>query len=366
MRPGNRTHFFLALVYLGLLNVVVQIGKGDTPMVYWGLAVSIAAAFLCNIRGILAWSALGVAFLPFAIFLKKVVFPDCGIALEHYQIEILRAANYLGLLSFLVFSFFLFNRKLTQTLAKLDERKVELEGLLRMISHDLTNPSSVIRMRSQALQATLSKVEQFGPEHVALVKDHCDKNLVMLDRIDSLIRDVRDYATASLGAPLSRVKPVNLLAVLDETKELVEKTFSSKGIKFEVINHAQKPPIVGFEKERLVLQVFTNLLSNAAKFSLRGAIVAVTIEEKAKGFQVRITDHGIGMPPEVLEKLFVPGLISSQLGTQGEAGTGFGLMIVKATLEQYEAEIAVESRMNDAQSSPSGTTVTLTFPVFKN
>ncbi len=356
-----RTHVFLALVYLGLVNVVFQIGVHEMPMIYWGLSVPIAAAFLCDIRGIVIWAALGFLFYPLNWALKVVVFPAVGIDITHEQWDILRIANYSGLLTFLLYSFFLFNQKLSQSLVSLDRRKSELEGLLRMISHDLATPSNVLRYHSESIKKKISNSDKLGPEDFKKMIDYSEKNIQIIDKIDGLIKDVRIYAKESLVAAKNSDVGADVVSALREAAESVEKAFGEKNIKITVRSSAQEPLLVGVSRDRLGLQVFGNLFTNAAKFSDLGGSVEVIVTGAKHEVIVAVQDHGVGMSDRMIAQLFNPGQSLSTSGTSGEVGTGFGLLIVHATLEKCGASIHVSSRERQVSPKDSGTLVTMKF-----
>jgi hypothetical protein len=117
---------FLALVYLGLVNVAVHVGDALSPMVFWGISVGIAAVFLYELKGQLAWFLLVVAFLPLVQGLKAGPFAGRIIPLDATQIATLTFATYLGLLGFLTYCFVLFRRRLDQAVARVKT----LSGLL--------------------------------------------------------------------------------------------------------------------------------------------------------------------------------------------------------------------------------------------
>ena len=103
---------FLAIVYLGLVNVAVHLGTDPLPMVFWGISVAIAAAFLFDLTGVLAWVTLTLGFYPLTAWLKGGPFASRVIPLDPFQCDLLSAASYAGLLSFLAYTFVLFRRRL--------------------------------------------------------------------------------------------------------------------------------------------------------------------------------------------------------------------------------------------------------------
>ncbi len=131
------TTSFLVTVYLGLVNVAVHLGVHSSPLIYWGLSVLIAAAFIYNLWGIAIWTAISLGFYPLCLFLKRGLFAHRAIPLDAYQVELLETASYIGLGLFLGYTCLLFQRKLNRTLVKLEDRSEELkrahDGLERRV-----------------------------------------------------------------------------------------------------------------------------------------------------------------------------------------------------------------------------------------
>ena len=120
-RPRSSLHAntFLAIVYLGLVNVVVHLGASVFPMVFWGMSISIAAAFLNGVPGVVAWLSMSLLFYPLNAYLKAGPLAHRAIALDPDQTALLAFATYAGLLSFLGFTFLLFSRRLDRALEAL-------------------------------------------------------------------------------------------------------------------------------------------------------------------------------------------------------------------------------------------------------
>jgi hypothetical protein len=117
---------FLAVVYAGLVNVAIHVGDLGSPMVFWGISVGIAAVFLFELKGQLAWLLLVLAFFPLVQVLKAGPLAGRVIPLDPAQARLLLLATYLGLLGFLAYCFVLFRRRLDQALARVKT----LSGLL--------------------------------------------------------------------------------------------------------------------------------------------------------------------------------------------------------------------------------------------
>ncbi len=106
-----------------------------------------------------------------------------------------------------------------------------------------------------------------------------------------------------------------------------------------------------------VHQVFTNLVSNAVKFSNQGGEIFIGAVEKGERVEFQVRDNGIGIPPNRLDRIFDKFYQVDSSDTRKHAGTGLGLSIVKMIIAAMEGSILVTSEIG------KGTTFTFTLPV---
>jgi signal transduction histidine kinase len=117
--------------------------------------------------------------------------------------------------------------------------------------------------------------------------------------------------------------------------------------------------IVLAEEESLSNSVINNLIGNAIKFSHAGQTIEVSARLDGDYVELKIRDFGVGIPDEKLSTLFTKRGSPSSKGTRGEKGSGYGLPIAKAYLDQYGAEIRVESSEEKYSPEQHGSTFTL-------
>jgi len=94
----------------------------------------------------------------------------------------------------------------------------------------------------------------------------------------------------------------------------------------------------------MISTILRNLISNAIKFTNQGGEIAISAEKTAKEIFISVSDNGMGIAPERLEKLFSIGKSDSTLGTNKEKGTGLGLILCKEFVESHGGKIWVESK----------------------
>ncbi|RQD60701.1 MAG: sensor histidine kinase, partial [Desulfonatronovibrio sp. MSAO_Bac4] len=108
--------------------------------------------------------------------------------------------------------------------------------------------------------------------------------------------------------------------------------------------------------QSMIKTVMRNILSNAIKFSHQGCEVLIRARHSEGKITMAVKDNGIGMSEEVKSMLFTVNKAKQQLGTDGEKGTGLGLMLCKQFIEQHGEKLWVESETG------KGTTVFFTLP----
>jgi two-component system sensor histidine kinase/response regulator len=107
---------------------------------------------------------------------------------------------------------------------------------------------------------------------------------------------------------------------------------------------------VVYADKAMMHTVLRNLIVNAIKFSFPGGKIRISSEINAETCIVSVSDEGIGIQPEIQEKLFNSNEVVTTPGTTGESGSGLGLVICKEFLERNEGDIRVESEPGNGSS----------------
>ena len=102
--------------------------------------------------------------------------------------------------------------------------------------------------------------------------------------------------------------------------------------------------------------ILRNLVSNAIKFTNNGGKIEIAASHDNSSTSISVSDNGIGIKPQVLEKLFNIVSIHSSKGTANELGTGLGLLLCKEFVDKHGGKIWIESEEN------KGTKVSFTLP----
>lgn len=160
------------------------------------------------------------------------------------------------------------------------------------------------------------------------------------DRLIRLINDILDIEKIEAGHVTLRREPVDLARILASTVAGVEALAGERGVRLEL--DAEPGVVLAGDADRLV-QLFTNLLSNAIRYSPRGETVGIGAAVAGERVTVRVSDRGPGIPAEFQRRIFgrfqqAQGGASRQTG-----GTGLGLAISRAIVELHTGSIRFET-----------------------
>ncbi|MCM2277317.1 MAG: ATP-binding protein [Oligoflexia bacterium] len=331
---------FLVLVYVGLLNVVVHLGAQDSPLIYWGLSVAVAAAYIYGVAGTLAWVGVCLLFFPLSLYLKRVWFAYRVIPLDPRQIEILNFASYVGILLFLGYTFFLFQRKLVRTFGELARSEAAArrasrakDVFLATLSHELRTPLTAIQTWSQLLKA--GRLDEAQARHAAETIDKCARTQ------GRIINDLLDVSRMISGKLRLELQEADVVELVSESLEALETPLKQKGLSLNA-SFPSAPFAILLDPVRFK-QIVTNLLSNAIKFSPDGGTVSLTVTELAGELRLTVADTGQGIEPELLERIFEPFIQADGSSVRSHGGLGLGLAIVRSLTELHGGTVTARS-----------------------
>lgn len=237
-------------------------------------------------------------------------------------------------------------KKLNQTLeervarrtAQLEAINNELESFSYSISHDLRAPLRAISGFSQILSTRHRKtLNDQGRQYMDYI---VEASL----RMEQLINDLLDYSR--LGRKSLDIRPVKLSKIINNVHSDFKKKLEEIGAKF--IIDKELPEVPG--DESLFRQIFSNLIDNAITYRRKEVQLEIKIEyePKEKGYMLKITDNGIGIPKEHWEKIFN---VFQRLHSEDVyPGTGIGLATVRKALNILQGTVGVESVVGEGSS----------------
>jgi PAS domain S-box-containing protein len=214
-------------------------------------------------------------------------------------------------------------------------------SFLANMSHELRTPLNAIIGYSEIL---MEDAEDDGRDD--MVTD-LQKIRTAGKHLLTLINDILDLSKIEAGKMDLFIEPVDLVALVDEVRGMIQPLVEKNGNRFEV---SIDPALQSMQTDQTkVRQALFNLLSNASKFTSQGVVsleVAKVAEngERGAGWAVfRVRDTGIGMSEEQIQKLFQPFTQADSSTTRKYGGTGLGLTITQRFCQLMGGRITVES-----------------------
>lgn len=231
--------------------------------------------------------------------------------------------------------------------AQSEESKV-VKTLLRTLSHDLSNTTQLVQTTAQVL-----KDNAIDPNTMRNI----DRILYAAQEQSDIIENAKNSFLVR-GKHVLNLIPVNLKKSINEVLEMYQPEIKRKNL-LVVVNVNDNMNVVA-EKTSLTHQVLSNLISNACKFSHDGKniYIAASFQEPST-VELKIKDEGVGIPHQLLDRIFDDEVDIRQVGTKGEMGTGSGLLIARDFMAVYGGALQVDSTVD------KGAEITLRFQSFK-
>jgi signal transduction histidine kinase len=246
-----------------------------------------------------------------------------------------------------------FFRELKISEEKVKQANLELEKQIStknkffsIISHDLRNPFSVLLGFSELLLKNHNKYDDAEREKIIrTLYGSSEKTFRLLENLLAWSR----VQTNSI--PFKPVK-FDIKDIIDENILLLRSNAKIKNI--EIVREYNAELV--FADVDMVKTIVRNLLSNAVKFTLREGVITITTKRELSVVYISISDTGVGIAPDKIQKLFKIDKTYTTRGTENESGTGLGLLLSYEFAIKNNGEITVESEVN------KGSTFTLSLP----
>jgi PAS domain S-box-containing protein len=216
-------------------------------------------------------------------------------------------------------------------LIRLEELKT---NFLSTISHELRTPLTAIKEGiSIVLDGASGAINNEQQEFLGIAKRN-------VDRLGRLINDVLDFQKLESGKTVFNIQPNDINAVAKEVSETMLSVAERKGLELK-LDFEQNLPQVQFDRDKII-QVLTNLVNNAIKFTEKGSI-CVQISREDNFIKVSVKDSGIGIKDEDMPRMFTRFEQLDTGMTRKTGGTGLGLSISKEIIEKHNGKIWAES-----------------------
>jgi len=230
---------------------------------------------------------------------------------------------------------------------QLIQLNTDKDRFISILAHDLRNPFNSLLGLSKLLQTKLAVYPM-------------EKTKKMVDTIYDvalstyeLLEDTLLWANVKSKILTYCPSEVNVSEIFAELVDLLEPSAKTKNIR---ITHNSTAELTIYADIYMLKAIIRNLVSNAIKFTREGGKIEISATHSNSVATFEVFDNGVGIPPEILEKLFNISSIQSSKGTANETGTGLGLVLCKEFVDKHKGKIWIDSEEN------KGTKVSFTIP----
>ncbi len=219
---------------------------------------------------------------------------------------------------------------------KLRELNATKDKLFSIIAHDLRSPFNGILGFSELLIENIKDFELDESEKYLRIINSSAKNTLIL--LDNLL----NWAKSQTGRIAFKPQKLTLASIISESIELSKAVAMEKGIS---LAHKEADNMEAYADKEMLEIVLRNLISNAIKFTKSGGHISVLSKKEQSQVEIAVSDNGVGMSEETINKLFSIEANHTTKGTADERGSGLGLILCKELVEKQGGRIWVKSEL---------------------
>lgn len=218
------------------------------------------------------------------------------------------------------------------------DKQIEMNKteFVSIASHELRTPLAIIKEGiNLVLDEIPGKINEGQSEILSLSKTN-------IERLSRIINNLLDISKIESGKREVKRELLDMVSVVKHVVSTFDILAKEKGLTLSIIS--SKEQINLYADQDGLIQVFTNLIGNAMKFTEKGQI-EISLSDSESALECAVKDTGIGISKENLPKVFEKFRQFGQGPAFGEKGTGLGLSIAKAIVEMHKGKIWVESEI---------------------
>jgi len=244
-----------------------------------------------------------------------------------------------------------------QDITPLRDLERQKDEFLAAVSHDLKTPATIIKGRANLLHRALAREDSVPTATVVEGLTSIDESTIQLVR---LVDELLDITRWRMGQTIELdLGPADLVKLADR----LATEYRNMSPRHTITLEHEVKRLVGDWDEARIERVMANLLSNAVKYSPKGGKIVIRtgrIDRNGEDWAAfSVSDNGIGIPPNELERVFEPYFRGSNV-TRSISGTGVGLAGTRHIVEEHAGEIRVDSELGVA------TTFTVLLPLLRD
>jgi signal transduction histidine kinase len=236
--------------------------------------------------------------------------------------------------------------RLSGTLRMLEADRDRLREFVADVSHELRTPIAALRLYTELLRD--DNVDE------TIKREFLDRSLEQIQRLEWLSTNLLDLSRIDAGIFPLDMREGDLRDPIQAVVQALSEVAVERGVTLDSVV-PQAPVAMRFDRERIV-QLMTNLIGNALKFTPRGGAVSVRLEEAEEAVTIEVSDTGHGIPADELPRIFDRFYRGTNTGEARASGSGLGLAIVRSIVDMHGGAIDLASEVG------SGTRFRITLP----
>jgi len=233
------------------------------------------------------------------------------------------------------------NKKLKEETEKQLSLIQTRDKFFSIIAHDLKSPlNGVLGLTEIMLENRENISRQDIVKYITLIGNSTRQTYFLLENL-------LEWAQMQQNQFSFSPEKINLYHLAKKTQELFQENAAIKNIRCNI--QIPEDFVVTADKSMLS-SILRNLVSNAIKFTGKGGRINISAKNNGEMQIIEVSDNGVGIAPETLDKLFSEQWNTSSYGTQNEKGTGLGLMLCKEFAGQHGGKIEVQSHPGEGST----------------
>lgn len=336
-----------------LLTVFLFTSGGiQAPGIFWLTTIPFTGGILYGRRGGLI-SAFGMVCIFVMLLAAEYLMELPNIVADK---GIYRQEKFINIICFLFYSllttyYFIRNEEIANN--DVINNKEELESFMRILVHDIANPTAFIQGGLEEIRES-----KMSPEDREIILVRMQKNT---ENILSILNQVRQYKALHDGKMELNIAPTNVSNIIKEILENQSSKIAEKSLVVTMEGDGTQFCLA----DSVILQnvIISNLISNAIKFSYPKGSIKISVRHVGASLEICIHDSGIGIPASMQNKLFSMTVSTTRAGTLGEKGTGYGLPLAREYALRMNGDLTILSFEKTSDEHLQGTRITLTLPL---
>jgi PAS domain S-box-containing protein len=223
------------------------------------------------------------------------------------------------------------DQKSTQEALRLADRRKD--EFLAMLAHELRNPLAPISAGADLLR--LARVDEPRVRQISELISRQVKHMT------SLVDDLMDVSRVTRGLVTLNCALLDARHIITDAVEQVRPLIDVSGHQLAVHTPPESAFVLGDQKR--LIQVITNILNNAAKYTPKGGSIVLRMETSADDVVIKVLDNGIGMSADMVGRVFELFTQAERSSDRAQGGLGIGLALVKSLVELHEGTVTASS-----------------------